>query len=219
MMLKNFPSRYGRKALIATYLVKNSPQLTLGTFHLESYPEEHPARKLQLEMIKSLTRYTLLGIPFRPPLLSFDLIDRFWASDCSHVIFCGDTNFVLDSEADVLLGDRFNDSWQQLYHSTPEDKAKNPGYTFDSETNIMSFEANKFKAKTRIDRLVSCCWLLQRRMLSTLQSVLFWSLIPFLLFFLGCSTRVIQSSQSPCVLLEQSRLTRRETFGLLTTLE
>ncbi len=56
MMLKNFPSRYGRKALIATYLVKDSPQLTLGTFHLESYPEEHPARKLQLEMIKSLTR-------------------------------------------------------------------------------------------------------------------------------------------------------------------
>ena len=39
LMLRDFESRMGRKALVGSLLVKGGSQLTFGTFHLESYPQ------------------------------------------------------------------------------------------------------------------------------------------------------------------------------------
>ena len=105
--LRAFPgSRLGRKALLGRIMVGSMP-VVIGTFHLESYPQDAPERKSQLQMLKDLT------------------------SAAERVVLCGDTNFAYPDEAKTL-GTRFQDVWERLYSD-----CKNPsiGYTMDPSVN------------------------------------------------------------------------------------
>jgi len=116
----------GRKMMLATYICEGGPQLILGTFHLESYPQDVQKRKEQLTLYNEYT------------------------SQSDTVILCGDTNFIDDDENAPLMP-RFKDLWKELYQQTNEDKEKNPGYTFDTDTNLMAKEEHAPR-KARIDR-------------------------------------------------------------------
>jgi len=119
-------TRMARKMMLATFICEGGPQLILGTFHLESYPEDEPKRKEQLTLYNKLTSHS------------------------KNVILCGDTNFINDNE-DEPLTPRFKDVWRELYQQTEEDKNINPGYTFDTETNVMAQGEHSFR-QIRIDR-------------------------------------------------------------------
>eukprot|EP01125_Pyxidicula_operculata_P002099 TRINITY_DN1204_c0_g1_i1.p1 TRINITY_DN1204_c0_g1~~TRINITY_DN1204_c0_g1_i1.p1 ORF type:complete len:356 (-),score=49.45 TRINITY_DN1204_c0_g1_i1:44-1111(-) len=128
-ILKQLESRMGRKALIGTCVVKQSSQLSIGTFHLESCEENSSFRRKQLEVFKELTE------------------------DCSHLILIGDTNFTQPDESSCLTN-RMTDVWKYLYQKTNEES--NPGLTFDTETNLMLQEEynsrNMGKKRERLDR-------------------------------------------------------------------
>jgi len=128
LMLRQFPTKLGRKALLGTLLVKDSPQVVIATFHLESYPEDVLIRQDQMKLLAELT------------------------ADMSHVIICGDTNIAYENE-DKHLGDRFGDAWKVLHQSSAEDEERNPGSTFDTVANSMTKKYCNFKAQNRIDRL------------------------------------------------------------------
>jgi len=130
-VLRSLETRMGRKANLASFVVQKAPMLTVGTFHLESYLEDAAYRQKQLTVFKELTQ------------------------DCSHVILIGDTNFSQPDEVQSL-GDRFKDVWQVLHQQTPEDMIKNPGLTFDTETNAMLKEEYTLRKmgvkRQRLDR-------------------------------------------------------------------
>jgi len=129
--MKNLDTRMGRKAMLGTCIVKSNPQLSFGTFHLESHTEDAPVRKKQLQAFKDLTEV------------------------CSHVILIGDTNFTSDSES-KWLGPRFKDVWQEIHQKTKEDEETNQGLTFDTVTNKMCAEEYKNRnlgeKRKRLDR-------------------------------------------------------------------
>jgi len=116
-----------RKMMLSTFICEGGPQLTLGTFHLESFPEDVDKRKEQLQTFHENTEHS------------------------KYVILCGDTNFVNDDE-DNILKPKFKDAWRELHQKTDQEAQENPGYTFDSETNIMA----KLEQKTRRARIDRC---------------------------------------------------------------
>jgi len=91
VILQDFKSSVlGRKMLMARVAVTSGPPLVVGTFHLESFPNQKSQRNAQVK--------TLCGL----------------ASHFSSRIICGgDTNFAADSEKDAL-DDRFSDVWEAL---------------------------------------------------------------------------------------------------------
>lgn len=106
--------------------MQNLPQLVFGTFHLESDPQDQAKRASQLTEFRMATE------------------------DAHYCFLCGDTNFVLDSEADTL-GNKFGDVWKDLYPDTP-------GLTFDTVANQMAKEEYVSMGRTadkqkRLDRL------------------------------------------------------------------
>jgi len=119
-------SNMGRKMLIATFVCEGGAQLVLGTFHLESYGQDLEQRREQLTLYNKYTEHS------------------------DKVILCGDTNFIHDDE-DEPLTPRFLDVWRELYHKTDQEKEDNPGYTFDTDTNIMAKREHSPR-KVRIDR-------------------------------------------------------------------
>jgi len=127
LFMSSLESRMGRKALLSTLLVKGSIPLTFGTFHLESHLEDAPLRASQLHAFKDLT------------------------SNCQNVILVGDTNFTSDTETETL-GNRFRDTWRELYQTNPTDAAKHPGLTFDTATNEMAREERPDLKQLRLDR-------------------------------------------------------------------
>jgi endonuclease/exonuclease/phosphatase family metal-dependent hydrolase len=135
LFIRDFPTRLGRKAVFGTVKVKGSARpLLFGTFHLESYPEDRPIRQLQMEMYLNVIA----------------------SSNAGHVMLCGDSNFASDSEASVYASGGLLDTWHHLYQRTPEDEARNPGVTFDTELNPMTTAgktAPSIHARTRLDRL------------------------------------------------------------------
>lgn len=112
VMLQDFTTRLGRKALWGVLQLDDKTQLAFGTFHLESYPQDGRYRRLQMEL------YSRLLAPY------------------SHAIITGDSNFVEDDE-DVALGTSFADAWRTLYHTSAESKQKNPGASFLAPANIL----------------------------------------------------------------------------------
>lgn len=81
-------------------------------------------------------------------------------ANASHVLWCGDSNAATDDEAQVLTASTsaypLVDAWPALYHRTPEDAARNPGITFDTELNPMTTAGKtipSIHARTRLDRL------------------------------------------------------------------
>ncbi|KAL6049752.1 Endo/exonuclease/phosphatase domain-containing protein [Balamuthia mandrillaris] len=102
LIVQDFPTRLGRRALLGTVLLPSSSSLqaptqralVLGTFHLESYKPDVEWRRQQVGMLHDLTK------------------------DCPRVLLCGDTNFASDREA-VGFGPRFKDAWHTLHPNDP----------------------------------------------------------------------------------------------------
>jgi len=93
-VIKDMTSMMGRKMMLGSVIVKNSPQLVFGTFHLESDSKSSNTRASQLAEFKSATK----------------------ASKC--VFLVGDTNFVSESETDTVK-DFLTDAWPFLYPNDP----------------------------------------------------------------------------------------------------
>jgi len=100
-------SQMGRKMMLGTCVVQKSPQLTFGTFHLESDAHNAPERAAQVKDFLVATEH------------------------CSCTFVVGDTNLVSDTEEAVgLFQSKFRDAWPTL-HPGQE------GFTFDTQTNTM----------------------------------------------------------------------------------
>eukprot|EP01128_Nolandella_sp_AFSM9_P008303 TRINITY_DN491_c0_g1_i1.p1 TRINITY_DN491_c0_g1~~TRINITY_DN491_c0_g1_i1.p1 ORF type:complete len:389 (-),score=54.50 TRINITY_DN491_c0_g1_i1:51-1217(-) len=126
LYLRNFESNQGRKALWGKVPYRGK-EICFGTFHLESYPKDHPYRKQQMCLFSHLTREDEI------------------------VILTGDSNINFDDEG-KNFGERFADAWEQLYQKTSLEKSQNPGITFDLYKNRMGREAAGFSMKARLDR-------------------------------------------------------------------
>lgn len=123
------PGRMGRKAMLGSVVRRHAAQFVIGTFHLESYPQDEAYRREQLEVFRTLTDH------------------------CSHVILVGDTNMIHDSKENAALEPRFRDAWKMLHHRTEDAMARRPGLTFDTESNSMLKEEYAPQVKqTRSDR-------------------------------------------------------------------
>jgi len=89
VLLRDFPSNQSRKALCGSVYV-NDILVTLGTFHLESYPSESLTRRKQLELFRNIT------------------------NSSEHILLIGDSNMERDSENEVLYP-KFKEAWLELY--------------------------------------------------------------------------------------------------------
>jgi len=89
LLLRDFPSSQSRKALCGSVFF-NGVLITLGTFHLESYPSKSAVRANQLELFKSITN----------------------ASE--HIVLLGDSNMESDKENNTLYP-KFKEAWLELY--------------------------------------------------------------------------------------------------------
>lgn len=111
---------------LGSVVVKDSPQLVFGTFHLESDHRDVPVRARQLTEFREYT------------------------SAAHYCFLCGDTNFSSDSEIETL-GLKFKDIWQELRPQEPGltfDTVANP--MAKEEYLSMGKTADKQK---RLDRL------------------------------------------------------------------
>jgi len=93
-VIKDMPSLMGRKMILGSVVVKKSPKLTFGTFHLESDSKSANTRSTQLLDFKNATK------------------------DNSCIFLIGDTNFASESEMDTIK-DKFLDAWPVLYPNDP----------------------------------------------------------------------------------------------------
>lgn len=89
-IIKDMQSLMGRKMQLGSVLVKNSPKLHFGTFHLESDLKSAPTRASQLTDFKTALN----------------------GHDCAFLI--GDTNFTSENELETIK-DKFSDCWSTLY--------------------------------------------------------------------------------------------------------
>lgn len=125
VVLYPFPtSKYGRKLLLCRVPVADGKApLVVGTFHLDSLPNDAPERKNQIEHLNALTS------PFQ-----------------TRVLCGGDTNMYKKGELKALDG-RFSDAWEKAAGQGEE------GATFSTIENGMNAKMKGYKARRRIDRL------------------------------------------------------------------
>eukprot|EP01125_Pyxidicula_operculata_P022018 TRINITY_DN883_c0_g1_i6.p1 TRINITY_DN883_c0_g1~~TRINITY_DN883_c0_g1_i6.p1 ORF type:complete len:352 (+),score=24.72 TRINITY_DN883_c0_g1_i6:84-1058(+) len=92
LYLRDFPGCQSRKALVGNVLFNNGKNtLSVGTFHLESYPTEYGTRSRQVELFQHLLK------------------------DSTHAILIGDSN--MESEYEVGF---FNAArWKDAYYDVP----------------------------------------------------------------------------------------------------